>query len=117
VHRAFVRSDPAQLTVAREAAPEAAHVLANPVEIEADDELSQRLDGGTADFIATSDGEREPVPFEPRPVRLEDHVRRGIIRMGIHRIRPVERARGGEAHVENAHVADAGHVHQPPSIT
>ena len=41
----------------------------------------------------------EPVSFETRLIGTQNHVRGGIVRINIHRIRPVEGARRGKANV------------------
>src|SRR4028119_609270 len=68
----LVRSDPAQLAVSRELAPEPAGVFLDPLQVEPDHEVSHRLNGGTADVIAAADREGEAVARQIWIVGLED---------------------------------------------
>ncbi len=104
------RADPAQLAVARHMPPEARAVLADPVEVEPDDQRRQRLDRRAANLIAAPDGEGQAMAAQPCIVRVEDAVSGRIIGVGIHRIRPVEHQRGGEAEVDNPDAGDGRHA-------
>ncbi len=109
VDRALVRTDPAQLAVRGDVAPETAHVGAYRVQAQAFHQVPQGLDRGAADFVAAADGEGEPVAFEPGLVGLQDHVGRGIVRIGIHRVRAVQLAGGRKTQVQHTHGSDSGH--------
>ena len=109
VDRPLVRPDPAQLAVASDVVPEAAHVLGDPAQVEADHQMLQRADGGAADLVAAADGERQAVPFEPGLVGVEDDVGRRVVGVRVHRVGAVEMRRGREAHVHDAQGANGGH--------
>ncbi|MCY1226868.1 hypothetical protein D9M72_391180 [compost metagenome] len=109
VNRALVGADPAQLAVGGDVPPEAAHVFGHPLQVEPDDQVTHRLDGRAADLVAAPDGEGQAVAFEPRLVGLEHDVRRGVVRVGVHRVGAVELLRSGKAHVQYAHGSNDGH--------
>ena len=56
--------------------------------------------------VPRPDREREPVPFERRVAGVDDHVRRRIVRVGVHRVRAVQRARRREADVDGLEAGD-----------
>ena len=66
MHGALVRADPAQLAVAGQMPPEAAGILADPVEVEPDDQMPHRLDRRAADVVAAADGEGQAVALRAR---------------------------------------------------
>ena len=89
--RALLRADPPQLAVRDEAAPEPAHIADDPVERAADDERLERADGGDAHLRAATAREGQPVPLDAVVrVGAEHDVGGRIVRVGVHRIRPVE---------------------------
>src|SRR5207249_5077208 len=58
------------------------------------------------------DGEGEPVTREPvAAVGAHGHVGRGVVGCGVHRVRPRERARSREAHVERLERGDRRGAH------
>ena len=63
VDHTFLRAQPAQLPVVGQAAPEAAHVVDDGVEVTPHDERRQLIDGCAAQVVAAADGEGEPVSF------------------------------------------------------
>ena len=54
---AFLRAEPAQLRVARQAAPEGAEIGRKIVQGPADDVMTKRFDGRDTDFIPAADRE------------------------------------------------------------
>jgi hypothetical protein len=71
--------------------PEAAQVVEGLVHVQADDVVAERLDRGRLDVVAAADGEGESVPFEPvAGVGAQDQVRRGVVRVGVHRVGAVQ---------------------------
>ena len=62
--------------------------------------VGKTVDGLVADLGTAPDGESEALAHETTGiVRLQGDIRRGVVRVGIHRIRPVAAARGWKAHV------------------
>ncbi len=111
VDDALLRAEPAQLAVADDAAPEAAQVGLDSLHRPTDDERRQRPGGGDADLRAPADREGEPVPLEPVVlVGAQDDVRRGVVRIRVHRVRAVERARGREPDVAGLQRDDGRHL-------
>ena len=97
---AFLRTEPAQLRVGDEAAPQSSEVCDELVDGRADDVGRERVDGGDADLRAPADREREPVAGEAaRIVRLERDVGGGVVRIGVHRVRARAAARRREPNV------------------
>ena len=90
-----------------------AHVGGDVLHVEPDHEVPHRTNSRAADLVAAADGEGQPVAFEPGRVRRQDDVGGRIVRIGIHRIRPVEMLRGREAQVEHLHSGYAGHGKSP----
>jgi len=114
VDHAFVRTDPAQLVVARHASPEARRVLANPVELEPFDQRRERLDRSAAELVAAADREGQAVTGESGAVGVENAVGDGIIRSGVHCIGAVELARCRKADVERPELGDLDHSGKLP---
>src|SRR5438874_429328 len=56
VHSSLLRSDPAQLTVTGDIAPEGAHISRERLQGASGDERGQRPYGGDANLVSTSDG-------------------------------------------------------------
>ena len=98
VDDALLGPQPAQLRVAGKPSPEAAEVLGDLVQREAHDVITERFDRRRAHLVAAPDREREPVALETA-VRLQNDVRRRVVRIGMHRIGAVLRAGRGEAEV------------------
>ncbi len=109
VDGALVRADPAQLAVRGHVAPEAAHVLADPVQVEAHHQVAHRLDRRAADLVAAADREGQPVPFQAVAIGFENHVGSRVIGIGVHRIGTVALLRGRKTHVEDAHRTNDRH--------
>ena len=108
--RALLGSDPSQLRVGDEAPPEAAHVLADAVERPADHERLERADRRNADFGAPAAREGEAVTLEA-DVRRQHDVGGRVVRVGVHRIRAVEPARGRKPDVAGAEREDSRAIH------
>jgi hypothetical protein len=64
VDDALLRSEPAQLTVAHDPAPEAAHVGGNRLKRRSLDNGREGARDGDAGLGAAADGEGEPVPLD-----------------------------------------------------
>ena len=70
------------------------------VDVAAREMVRQRVDRGDLHVVAAADGEDETVAVEPvAGVGADDDVRRGIVRVGVHRVRSVQVARGREPDV------------------
>ncbi len=100
MHDPLLGAEPPQLRVVHELAPHAAHVREKILDVTPHEVFGKRLDGGDCHVVAPSDGEDETVTFLAI-IRIRTHtqVRRGVVRVGIHRIRTVERQRGREPDV------------------
>ena len=89
----LLRADPAQLAVGDEAAPEPAHVTDDPIEAAADHERLERAGGCDAHLGAATAREGQPVALDPVVcIGAENDVGSRVIRVGVHRIRPVKPA-------------------------
>jgi hypothetical protein len=84
-------------------------ILADPGEIQADDEMAHGLDRRTADVVAAADGEGQAVTFHTLGIGLEHDIGRRIVRIRVHRIRPVEAQRCGEPEIVGLEAGDCGH--------
>ena len=113
VDDALLGSEPAELVLGGEAAPEAGEVAGDALERAAHHERLERTDRGDADLGATAVREREPMARKIGVVGIQDHVRGGVVRAAVHRVRPVERARGREADVVRG---DADDLHVTPPL-
>ena len=91
----LLRTEPAQLAVRDEAPPEATHVGDDRLETPADHERLERANRRDAHLRPATTRERQPVTFDS-VVRIgaQNQLGRPIVRIGVHRIRPVERPRG-----------------------
>jgi hypothetical protein len=89
VNDALLRSEPPQLAVTRERAPEGAHVREDVVETTADDEGRERLDRRATHLVAAADREREAVADDVFVVGTDDGVGGRVVRIRVHRIGPV----------------------------
>ena len=105
VNDALLGTEPAQLRFAGEAVPEPAEVRRDVVEVAADDEMTERLDGGRAHFVAAADRERQAVSFEPA-VGLEDDIRRRVVGIGMHGVGAHLILRRGKSEIENREIGN-----------
>ncbi len=87
--------------------PETSHVLRDPVQVQPDDQVSQRLDRRAADFVAAPDGEGQAVAFQIPARGFQHHVGGRVVRIRIHRIRAVQMLRGGKAQILDPQAGDA----------
>ena len=103
----LLRTEPAQLAVRDEAPPEATHVGDDRLETPPDHERLERANRRDAHLRTATTRERQPVTFDS-VVRIgaQNHIGRRIVRIGVHRIRPVERPRGREPHVTSLQADD-----------
>ena len=107
VDRALLGADPPQLAVGDEATPEPAHVTDDPVQGAPDDERLERVGGGDAHLRAPTAREGQPVPLDTVVrVGAENDVRGRVVRIGVHRIRPVEPARRREPDIPRLEAND-----------
>lgn len=86
VNDALFGTKPSQLRLAGQTVPETSEIGGDVAEIVSDDEMTERFDGRRAHLVAAANRERQAVTFEPS-VRLENHIRRGVIGIGMHGIR------------------------------
>jgi hypothetical protein len=93
VHHAAGRAEPVQRAVADQPPPEAAEIGQDLVQVPARQERLEQPDRRELDVVAAPDGEREPVPGQRgiRSVGSDDHVRGGVVRRRVHRVRPGQR--------------------------
>ena len=105
---ALVRADPAQLAITGDMAPEPPHVLAYPVEVEPDHQVPHGLDRGDADLVAAPDGKGQAVALM-RAVGFQYHIGGRIVRVGVHRVRTIERVRRREPQVVRGKTGDLRH--------
>ena len=104
----LLRTEPAQLAVRDEAAPEATHVGDDRLEAPPDNERLERADRGDAHLGTATTRERQPVPLDPVVgIGAQHHIRRRIVRIGVHRVRPVERQRRREPHITSLQADNA----------
>ena len=105
---ALLRPDPPQLAVGDEATPEAAHVADDPIQGATHDEGLERVSSSDAHLGAPTAREGQAVPLETVVcVGVENDVGGRVVRIGVHRVRPVEPPRGREANVPNRQADDA----------
>src|SRR5204862_2443869 len=75
VDRAFLGTDPSQLLLARDGAPESAHIGRDRLEAASNDDRREGVDRGDADFGASAQREGQAMAFELIPsVGLQDYV-------------------------------------------
>lgn len=102
--------NPPQLAIAGHMPPKPSHVGSELFKRVPDDQMPQRFDGLHAQIVASSNCERQAVPFQACGViGLQHDVRRRVIRVWVHRVRTIETARGGEANVMCCQINDASH--------
>ena len=94
MNRAFLRTDPPELTFKRKPLPEAAEVGDDVVVLRADDEMLQRADRGDHNFVAAAECEGHAVAFEAvARVGAQHYVGRGIVGVGVNGVGARERSR------------------------
>ncbi len=114
VHDALLRSQPAQLGVVDEGLRRGAHVGEDGLDVAAEEVPGEGVDGGHLHVVAAADGEREPVPLEAvGVVGADDEVGRGVVRVGVHGVGPVEVAGGREPHVVGREPGEPAHHAAP----
>ena len=102
---ALLRSEPAELVVRHERAPEAAHVSRDPVERATGDERLECAHGGDTDL--GSSPVREGQAMSARAgFGVEDDVGRRVVGLPVHGVGAVERPGGREADVMGAEACD-----------
>ena len=105
---ALLGPEPAQLAVVREVAPDGRRIGEQFVHVAADDEDRQLLDRRATQVVAGADGERHADALV-LAVGLEEHVRAGVVGVGVHGIGTGEGARGRRPHVEGPYSGDPRH--------
>src|SRR4029450_11951187 len=96
----------AQLAVADQPPPHAAHVGEQLLGLGHDHRRGQRLDGLDAELGAARDGEAEAVCGQPGVTGAQDHVGGRVVGVGVHGVRAVELPGGREAHVQGVEDGD-----------
>ena len=99
------RSWPSQVS-SRASAPTSADQLGD---VASDDVALEGADRRAGDVVAPAGREQQRVPRHVGVVETQCDVRRGVVRFRVHRVRPVELARGREADIDDVEGADAGH--------
>lgn len=84
----LIGANPAQLAVAGDMVPEAAHILGNPVQLKPRHQGTECFDGGNTDFVAATDRKGQTVPLV-LAVCFQNDISRGVVRIRIHSIRAV----------------------------
>ena len=108
---ALLGTDPPQLLLAGDRAPEAPHVGGDGLERPPDDDRRQRVDRRHAHLGPAAEREREAVALEVvARIGPQDDVRGGIVGRRVHRVGTGQGARGGEAHVVSGGADDAAHA-------
>ena len=94
MNRAFLRTDPSELTLEREPLPEAAEVGDDVVVLRADDEMLQSADRRDHNFVAAAEREGHAVAFDAvARVGAQHYIRRGIVGVGVNGVGARERSR------------------------
>ena len=110
VHDALLGAEPAQLGVVDQLAPEPAEVGQDGLDLAAEEVPAQRLDRGHLHVVAPADREHEAVALEAVVgVGAQPDVGGGVVGVGVHGVRPVERRRRGEPDVVGAQGGEARH--------
>ena len=109
VDGAFLRSDPAELAVVGQGAPEAAQIGTDLLQGAAHHEVLQGVHRGDADLGAAPQGEGDAVAFQSCLVGVQDDVRGRVIGVGVHGVRSVQVGGGGKADVAYGEMGDGWH--------
>ena len=109
VHRALLRADPAQLRIAGDVTVKRAHVGSELGNVAPDQQRLQGSDGRDHDLLTAPNRERQPVTGFGA-IRVQNHVRCAVIRVGIHRVRAVEQARSRKANVSHLEGLNCRHA-------
>ena len=102
---ALLRSQPAQLRIGRQPAPEAGEVSRDRFKALADDEMPEGVDRRHHHFVAAADGERQAVSLEPR-VGLQHDVGGRVVGVHMDRVRPGVRSRRRKPKIEDVQFTD-----------
>ncbi len=94
----LVWSYPPQLGVAGHVAPESAHVRHDFLKRVSYNPWSERLNCRDAQFITSAEGEGQPMTFMIS-IGLENDIGRGVVRIRIHRVGPVQLSRRVKARI------------------
>ena len=103
---AFLRSQPTELTVASQAAPECPHVRADVSQRTAYDQGCECPDRRNAQIISSSDGEGESVTHKLGVARMKYDIGRGIVGIRIHGIGSGQPPRSRKTNVERFYIFD-----------
>ena len=107
MHHAFLRTDPAQLRITRERAPESAHVTFDRCERATDNERLKQSHRRDAQVGASTNRKGEAASFERRMISKHSNVRRRIVGIGVHRIGAVERVTRRKPKIDDFKAYDA----------
>ncbi len=112
VDDALLRAEPAQLRVGDQAPPQSSEVCHELLDVRSDDVGEEGVDRGDAHLGAAADCERQAVAFETlRVIRFEGDVGRGVVRIGVHRVRARATPGGGKPDVVRDRMDDP-HCHE-----
>lgn len=110
MHHALFRAEPAQLRIVGEPARERAEVGDDVFHAQADHMLGQCRHRSCLHVVAAADGEHQAVTGQViGRIGAQHDISRRVIGIGIHRIRPIQLARGGEADVVGIEGDDGAH--------
>lgn len=110
VHDALFRAEPAQLRIVGEPTRERAQIGDDVFHPQAEHMLGQRRHRCGLHVVAAADGEHQAVTGQViGSIGAQHDVGRRVIGIGIHRVRPIQLARGGEADVVGIEGDDGAH--------
>ncbi|MDT4852334.1 hypothetical protein FQZ97_865610 [compost metagenome] len=109
MHRALVRTNPAQLAVTGQVAPELAGGREEIIHRGTHDQMTHGENRLTANVVAASNGEGETVALQRLVIRIKDNIGRRVVRVRVHRVRAVQTLRSREAEIEDAQISNFRH--------
>lgn len=114
-HHALLGTEPTELRILRERAPETATVVRDLSDALTHHHRHERFDRLADDLVAAADGEGEAVTFVRARVcaiRLEDHIRRRVVGIDVHSVGAMRLLAGGKAEVDDLKAGDGGGAHR-----
>ncbi len=109
VDDALVGAYPSQLTVPGDLSPESRHIVGTGFQRAPHNQRRQSPDRGNAQFVAASDRECHAMSCETvGSIGLKHDIRGGVVGVGVHRIRAVERPRRRKSNVMSGQSRDSG---------
>ncbi len=110
VHDALFRAKPPQLGIVDQLFRALAHIRQQVFDIAAKDVGTEGIDGCSFHLVPAPDREHKAVAFKAVPcIRADDEVRRGVVRVRVHRIGAVQVMGRGEADVICLYCCDDAH--------